>query len=70
MKEDKVILGCISGIQKGSTVWKDMDRVNSLLCGLCNALTPPHMKPVITRAPLIKNETEEKQWANWGRRAL
>lgn len=49
---------------------KDRDRSNSLMCGLVNALNPLLMKPVITRARLIKNETEEKQWANWGRRAL
>lgn len=55
-----------------AAAWKkDTDGVNSLLCGPANALKPPPLvKPVITRAPLIKNETEEKQWANWGRRAL
>lgn len=47
-----------------------MDGVNSLLCGPANALIPPHMKPVINMALLIKNETEEKQRANWDRRPL
>lgn len=56
--------------REGFSEWKDADGVNSLLCGPTNALKPPLMKPVITRAPLIKNETAEKQWANWGRRAL
>lgn len=33
--------GWIGGVQEGSTVWKDTDGVNSLLCGLANALKPP-----------------------------
>ena len=31
----------IGGVQEGSTVWKDRDGVNSMLCGLANALKPP-----------------------------
>lgn len=33
--------GWIGGVQEGSTVWKDTDGVNSLLCGPANALKPP-----------------------------
>lgn len=36
-----VMQGWIGGVQEGSAVWKDTDRVNSLLCGLANALKPP-----------------------------
>lgn len=48
-------------------MWKDTGGVNSLLCGPAYALTPPPlpqpplslMKPVITKALLIRNETGE-----------
>lgn len=47
-----------------------IDVLNSVLCGPANVLTPHLMKPVITRDSLINSETEEKQWINWGWRAL
>lgn len=47
-----------------------MDAFNSMVCGTANASIPPLKKPVINMAPLIKNETEEKQCANWDRHPL
>lgn len=43
MKKAKPLVkqGWISGIQESSTLWKEMDGVNSLLCGPANALKPP-----------------------------
>lgn len=36
-----VMQGWIGAALEGSEAWKDMDGVNSLLCGLTNALKPP-----------------------------